>query len=341
MKIQTNKLKEIFNSIKPGITIGQETTEQSSQFVFKNNTVYSYNDEIFVKREIDLEIEIEEGAVSARELLLLLNKFNTDTCSFVIKDNELRIRSGRSKAGIRLDSEIYMPIDDIHIPKRKKWTKLPKEFKEAISGTIFSTSTDSEYPILSVIHCFGNIIESMDNVRATKYFFSEDIFPQPILIPSFVAKHLICYDNIQSYYLTEDWVLFKINKETIFGFRIFEGEYPDLSEIFLEESEGRKIYFPSNIKDVINKATVFVEGPDEQEKNILVHLEKGKIRIRAEGDNGWFEESIVLKENKEVISFSINPKYFQQILNKSNSARIKDDKILFYTDEFQHILMLF
>jgi len=334
MKINTKEFKSLLESLKSGLSGNKETTEQSNCFAFTEDRIYTYNDEISVSIPNPIEFE---GAIYSQELLALLNKIDTAEIEIEYNDKELNIKSGRTKAGIVLQKEIEMPIQEINIPE--KWLKLPSDFIEALKTCIFSTSSD-ESIILNNIDCSKNILQSSDNERATRFTISSKL-RKSFLIPAGSARELCRILDISSYTVDEDWIHFKTSTELIFSCRTSNEEYPpDIENYF--ESNGFEFSFPEGTKDILERANIFAESDFIQDKLVKINISsKGIFKISAEGDTGWIEETKRVKTKpKTDIQFSINPQYLQQILNKTNKAIIGDELVWFNIDNFEHVVSL-
>jgi len=340
MKVQIKDLKTALKVVKAGLSSGKETTDQSGSFVFQDGMAYTYNDEVSVRAPF-LTKDIS-GAVGAKELVALVGKLKGDECEIEFSDNELQVKCGRIKAGIRLEAEIHMPLQEIELPGKKEWIKVPDNFDKILKAVIFSASKDMSTPILTVIHCNGDFIESTDSDRATRWDVKKagKYFPVPILLPVNAAKSLVGYDTIVAYAEKGGWVHFDLGGGTVFSCRTFEGKYPDLEPVL--NVDGYGLEFPAEIKDMLDRAGIFVESDFDQEK--LVHIEisdKGVLKVKAEGESGWIEESVRLRNHaKESINFSINPHHLQQILSSVTIGIIGQDRILFQSDNFQHVVAL-
>jgi DNA polymerase III sliding clamp (beta) subunit (PCNA family) len=340
MKVQIKDLKNVLRVIKSGLAGGKETTDQSNSFVFQDGMAYTYNDEVSVR--VPFLDKNSSGAVGAKELIALVGKLKGEEAEIEFGDNELLIKVGSDKFGIRLEAEIHMPLEEVELPLKKEWIALPAGFDKVLKAVIFSTSKDMSTPILTAIHCNGDLIESTDSDRATRWDLKKDgkYFSKPILLPADAAKSLISYDKIIAYASKGGWIHFDLGDGAIFSCRTFEGKFPDLDPIF--KCEGYELEFPADIKDKLEKGGIFVESDFDQEK--LVHLNidvKGVLKIRAEGDSGWYEGRIRLRKHaKEDIQFSINPQHLQQILSSVNVGVIGKDRVLFQSDNFQHVVAL-
>lgn len=343
MKIKTSQLKETLAALKAGLSGGKETTDQSTSFVFDQGMIYTYNDDISIRMPFpDKSIH---GSANAKELIALANKVKGDEIDVEIVEekSELRLKSGRSKAGIKLDAEIRMPLDEIKkLPNKQHWYFLPKEFKEGLKSTLFSTSSEMDEIIFTAVNCRENRMESTDNDRATRWTILSGA-TMDFLLPADAGKFLIQYKELVSWAVTEGWLHFKVKNgedEITFSCRTFEGEFPDLTPHF--EVEGFMLIFPDGIKDVLDRAGVFTDAEFAQDQLISISVDqKGVMTVRAEGDNGWFEETVRLRQHtKQDFSFQINPQYLSQILNTVGSAIVGSDRVLFSTEKFQHVVAL-
>lgn len=337
MKVKIQDLKKVLSILKPGLSGGKETTDQSNTFAFQGGMAFTYNDDISVRCPFPLKKV--QGAVSAKELQALIGKLKGDECDMEFTDNELLIKNGRVKAGIRLEAEIHMPIEEIKIPKLDKFMMLPKDFAKILRSVVFSTSKDMSRPILTVINCDQTIVESTDSERATQCDLDQDYFGTPILIPAEAAKPLISYGTLDAYIANGGWLHFDIGDGAVFSCRTIEGKFPELDELFVVE--GQEIAFPKEIKDMMDRAGIFVEDDFDQEKLVEISIsDKGILKVRAEGDSGWLEESMRIKHEGTAIQFNINPQYLVQILSTVDKGIVSDNRILFESDSFRHVVAL-
>jgi DNA polymerase III sliding clamp (beta) subunit (PCNA family) len=337
MKVKIEDLKNVLKILKPGLSNGKETTDQSNMFAFQDGMAFTYNDDISVRTP--LPIKKVKGAVSAKELQALISKLKGDECDVEFTDNELLIKNGKIKAGIRLEAEIHMPIEEIKIPKPDKFMLLPEKFDKILRSVVFSTSKDMSREILTVINCDQAIVESTDSERATQCDLDKDYFSTPILIPAEAAKPLISYGKIIAYAVNGGWLHFDLDGTSVFSCRTMAGKFPELDELFVVN--GQELVFPAEIKDMMDRAGIFIEADFDQEKLVEISIsDKGVLKVRAEGDSGWLEESMRVKHSGSAIQFNINPQYLIQILSTVDKGIVSDNRILFESDSFRHVVAL-
>ena len=136
-KINRKNLLNSLTKVKSGL-VQNEIIEQTNSFIFKNGKVFTYNDEVCLSDNIDLDTE---GVVPSKEFLHFISKVKKDEIEYEVKENELRLKAGRSRVGIVLDPEIKLPIDDFK--EINKWKDLP----DRKSTRLNSSHTVSSYAV--------------------------------------------------------------------------------------------------------------------------------------------------------------------------------------------------
>src|SRR6056297_2653647 len=241
MKINKQELIKALEIVRAGLA-NKEMIEQSTSFAFMDGKVVTYNDEISISHPVpDLELT---GAVKANELYQLLNKTEKEEIQFDSTESEIRIRAGRAKAGITLQEEVNLPLDELG--SQGKWRKVPPQLIQALKFTLFSCSNDMSKPVLTCIHVNknGSLAESSDNYRLTRHNLGGKLPVKSFLIPASSVKKLIKYP-ISHIAEGQGWVHFKTEDGTIFSCRTFEDNYPDTSNMW--EIEGEEIELPKSI----------------------------------------------------------------------------------------------
>ena len=93
-------LIKILELLKPGVNSGKNAIENADKFVFEEDKVYSFNDTIQVQIPIETGII---GAINESKLYPFLKKGTKDELKLSVKDNELIIKCGRSRAGFKME----------------------------------------------------------------------------------------------------------------------------------------------------------------------------------------------------------------------------------------------
>jgi len=337
MQIDRKKLIETLKAVKPGLA-SKEIIEQSTSFIFRNKRVSTYNDEIMITHPVDLDLE---GAIQGAQFYELLNKCKDEEVSLQVKDTQLSIKGKKFKAGIRLDAEINLPIDEIPMPKKSNWIDLPEGFAKAIKYCLFSASTDMSTPALTCIHILPPLIESTDGLRLTQYKLEgrADKDTPSILLPVRAAVELINYP-IEQYSTTAGWVHFKCATGAIFSCRTMEGKFPSLKRVVV--MSGETVTFPKDMIEILERAEVLSETEITKERSITVELGDNAVTVKSESKAGWYEEEFRARYAGPEVAFNINAPFLKEILQYLRKAEIDEGgtKIKFTGDSFVHVIAL-
>lgn len=335
MKISKVELIKALNVIKPGL--GTTDSQQMDSFAFMNNTIITYNDSISISIPFESGIK---GAVSAKELYTLLNKISdkTDQLGIKIKEGELLISiDKKTKAGIKIIKKIQLPLDEID--STQDWKKIPKNLMEGLQFCAFSTASDHSKPLLTCIHVKDAIVESTDNYRATSFKLSKKI-QKEFLIPA-TAIRFIKEFNAVKYNVTKSWVNFISKEGAVFSCRVFTQEFPDISGLM--SVKGKKMKFPIEIKEAIEKAVVFSENEEGGVGTMIdISLKKNLIIVKGHGSVGWYTQKVKTKYVGDNFTFSINSDFFIEMLKITSVCYLDKStrRIKFSSGDWEHVLLV-
>ena len=333
MKIKTSDFLQILQALKPGID-EKERLEQSDSYIFKNGTVYTFNDEVAVMKTTDLDIV---GAVPAKEFYTFISRVKDNQIDISNEDNKIRVKGRRFKADFNVEDP---RLDLGTIPKPEKWFDLPENITEVIKLVSLSVSKNLATPILTCIHWEDDFLESCDNFRLTRYKLGKTFkgFDFPVFGDTLVK---VANYKLKKVALTEGWLHFKDDSDCQLSIRINEGTYPDLSSLINRFKAGVEIEFPDTTISAVERAEA-VTTPDEMGNKILmVEIKNGKINLKTEGALGRFSES--LKCNcKEEFQFTIKSELLKGILSITNKATMSEDMsmLLFKEKDLLHLISL-
>ena len=333
MKIEKEKLIKALEIVKPGLA-SKEMIEQSTSFAFMGGRVVTYNDEISISHPVeDMDIT---GAVKADELYKLLGKLKTKTIQLVIKNNEIRLKSGKALAGITLQEEIQLPLEELG--DFGEWFPVPALLMEALHFCMFSASVDMSRPVLTCVHVSDSgFVESCNNFRLTRYELGEESPVGDFLIPVSSVKSLVKY-SITQLASGQGWIHFKSKDDTIFSCRVFEDKYPDVSGLL--KVKGTKFTFPENVMSVIDKAAIFSKREQFLDETVQVSIMANELKVRSEDIVGWFEEKIDISYEGDDITFAINPTFLKDVLVKKAPCLLSKDKLKFKGKNWSHVVSL-
>jgi len=310
MKINRIELLKILEEVIPAIT-DKEVIEQSTSFIFKNNKIITYNDEICISHPIkNLNIN---GVIKADEFYKVLKRINSKKVSIKKLKNEIIIKSGKTQAGLVLQNKIKVPIDKIQ--KIKKWKSISKDFIKALKFSRLACKKSFSYhSVLSYIHIKNNFIEASDGYKISSYKLLKKISKESLLIPISVIDELLKY-QIKKFSIIKNWIHFKTENNTIFSCKIANEKYPNINKII--NFKGKKIYLSKKLINIIERAKIFSKSELKKEESIKLKIYKNEILVFAETEIGWIKDLLTIKKsNNKKIIFEINPEHLLLILKK-------------------------
>jgi len=335
MQINKEELKKALEIVKPGLA-NKEIIEQSTSFAFMKDKVVTYNDEISISHPISgLNIT---GALKAEELYQLISKTKKDEIEIIQKDNQIILQSGRSKAGLILQTDIKLPLEEIG--EIEKWKTLPENFSKAVKFVSIAAGTDMSKPVLTCIHIDkSGYVEASDGFRIVKYE-NIKIPVNTFLIPASSARELIKLNPTKIAEGQEGgWIHFQTNEGTIISCRVFEDKFPDTSELF--KVEGVSLTMPAIVSEIIDRAIVFSKRDHSFDERVSIVIQNNKIKISAKSETGsWFEEDANMRFKDEKISFAITPYLLQDILKETYSFVINENMMKFEGTDWLYVTTL-
>ena len=331
--MKKQNLLTALETVKPGLA-AKEMIEQSTSFAFMNGRVVTYNDEISLSHPVeDLEIE---GAIQADELYKLLNKLKEDEIEVEIKGGELLLKSGKTKAGLTLQQEITLPLEEIG--ETGKWKTLPEGFLNHIRFAMTCCSRDMSRPVLTCVHVSKEgVIEGSDGFRITRCQLEEQMPIKTFLLPVSAAVQVIRIKPTKI--ATGDgWIHFKTDEDTILSCRVFEDTFPDTAPFL--KVEGVEIVLPKQIDEILDRAAVFAKRDHFLDEVVTITIGDKHITVKSKSDAGWFKESARMRYSDKPITFSITPYLLQDILKETNVCVMCEDRLKFEGAGWEHITTL-
>jgi len=326
------KLLNALGVVRPGLS-SREIVEQSTHFAFLKGRVATYNDEISISHPLpDFGLE---GAIRAEELYQLLAKLPNKELSIERQGNELMLVSGRTKAGFTLQEKIEMPLHEVG--EDRDWKPFPKEVIDDWRFTMFSASKDMSKPVLTCVHVRDDgYLESSDDIRITRKK-SRKLGLDTFLIPAASISDLSTYDmsEISS---GHGWIHFRNKEGTEFSSRILSKGFPDVSQYL--ELEGSEITFPRTLDSVLDRAMIFSKARHELDYEVEVTLHSGRMTLRSEGEDTWFEEEVNNRYKGDPVTFLVNPHLLKEITANVKRVVLGPSTMKFEGKDWEHLVML-
>ena len=318
MRVNREKLLGILEQVSPGLA-PKEMIEQSSCVVFHRGRVCTFNDEISCS--VASPIPELTGAVAAKPLLDLLSRMDEDEVDIVQEDKGLLVKGRGKRAKVNMEAEVLLPIDTVEAPEQ--WFPLPKEFCEAVGIVYSCAAAESSNFSLTCVHIAPTFIEACDRFQLSRYPIESPVDGSVLARAVSLAK--IAPLAMTEMALTPAWVHFRNAVGLTFSCRRFLDKYMDLSQ-FIDRSGAARVALPGSLEEIVNKAEIF-SGENKVSNHMLVELRPGKLSIRGEGPQGWYEERRDVAYDGPGVAFLINPKMLLSISKKSNDCCIRPGRL--------------
>jgi len=341
MKVNRKRFQEALESVRAGLA-KTEIIENSTNFNFEDGFVFAYNDELCIRREVDLCSDRSlAGSVPAKELLALLRKIKDDEIDITENEWMLRVTAERTVAEIVMrDDAIVLSELGLDI-SGCRFSQLPDTFLSGVERCLSSISNQPGANTLrTCIHMQDDVMESCDNFRVTKVVFPHRVFRSSILLPGKSAAQLIHHSSINKYALTEGWIHFRSEDGNLtFSCRTLDGEYFDTTPFV--DVDGVSVELPEELVDSLDIAGVFSDDVIDIGQEAEITIEKGTIIVRGEGASGWVtKKSDCSYCGESTLNFVASVPMLKNILKVHNKAVISGNRMRFDGDDFIHVICL-
>lgn len=328
-KINRELLISQLELVHAGIST-REVIEQSSCFVFRDGYVYTFNDEIACAQKCCLNIE---GAIPHAPLKAILQKLPEEDLKVGVVKGELQIQGARKRVGVRMESDILLPIDSFEQPE--EWLPLPENFGDAVRMVGECVSKDQSQFSLTCIHIAPNWIEACDNFQIARMKLKTG-FESSILVKRDSLKWISDME-MEEVAETETWIHFRNSNGLVISCRRYEEEYPELTAML--KVKGSEVKLSKGLADAADRASVF-SIQDGNDTVIIVELLPGKIRIKGIGTHGRFQEALKSAYKGEPISFQISSDLLISIAKNHNECVISDGRLKIVVGKFEYVTCL-
>ncbi len=332
MKVQRNELVEALEIVKPGLA-NKELIEQSTSFAFIENEVVTYNDYISVSHPISLKIR---GTVPAVEFYSLLKKMKSKEVEIIQKENEILIKSKNAKAGIIIQEDVKLPLDEVKA--EYKWKELPPSFMEGLNTCKGVCSSDLANPVLTGIHCRPDgIQEASDNFSIIQYY-GEKVRLRSFIIEATMVPHIRSIEPTHAA-RTRGWIHFKNENKTMLHCRVLEDDFPDLA-VHLDAKIIKEVEFPKGMLEALEKAHVFAKRDKLGDEEILIRLVNDSLTIKGQSEIGWYEETTKLNYKGTDIEFTITPNLLENVLKRNEKLHLCKDRVMIKASDYTYLALL-
>ena len=339
MKVNREELIKALTAIKPGLSstfdrMGLQT------FAFVNGHVVSYGDELSIAYPV-AGLEDITGSINIDKFYELLRKLTTDEVIIThnTQKNEINVRSGKVRAGLKLLDEVAFPvlIDTI---QPEDWKQLPEDFLKGLTFAIPAASKkDDLRPVMMSLNITDTgYIEATDGYCLARYELSSQMPVETMLLPVSSAKELVKYP-VTHIILQQGWSHFT-DGDIIFSSRVYEGSFPAFKGVI--PTEGTEIHFPESMFDMIARARIFVRDRIARNETVSITVDKGVVKVRGENldEALWFEEQAEIDYDGEPIQISVAPEVLRDIFQKTTTTSHYKYSLTFRGENWVFVSML-
>ena len=334
MKINKANLVKALEIVSPGLS-NKDQIEHSSSFAFIGDRVVTYNDEISISHPVEgLNIT---GAIKADEFYKFLHKIKKEEVEVTAKESELIFKVGKIQAGIRLETEVRLPLNEIG--DIGGWLDLPDNFNEALAFVGPVAGHDALAPILTCVNIHKDgYMEASDSYKLVKYEMIKEMPVDTFLLPAVISTSVVKLKPVQ---VAEGsgWVHFKTREGTIISCRIFSDTYPTTTGAILKV-KGAEVTLPETMNEIIDRASVFSKRESTFDESVSIYIDNNRISVESKSDAGWFKEKATIEFDGEPISFDITPSLLRNILKETRACVVNAEIIKFETKAWEYVAML-
>jgi hypothetical protein len=325
--------KEFVSALKlamPGIGSGTSVLEGADTFIFDDGYIHSFNDAISVSVPFVLlnkQKEPVSGALKAKDLFDLLNRFGDDTITFIPKEGFWVFLSGNSKAELTLlESGLNDRIHNL-FSEKLDWIDLPETFMKGVSICQLSNNTSQ----LAGTFVKDNVVMSTDTTRIGWYDMGASI-DNSFWISDQASKELLKLVNPRQLSISKSWVHFKTEAGAIFSCKqIAQANYPvdkigTLLKVHKKEKGDLYNEFPTGLADAVNRAAALA-GNIEGHDTIRLTFDKDGVEVFSQRTSGKFTEIIPwekpFKDEMAPISIFMDYAMLINVIRYSNQFYMK------------------
>lgn len=336
MKINREELLQTLSLIKDQMG-GKNILEYNSTFIFNGKFLIVFNDRIFAAIKYPTEFIAN---VPGKEFYKIINSIKAKNISIQKEENDLSIKAKNVNIVIKCLFIDLSTIDNLFFSLQKNnWSSLPVDFVQGLLLNVFCTAKDLTKPIFTCVHVKGNVVESTDNYRISRFVMNTPVKEEFFLPNDNVLSFLQLKTSFSYYQKINNWIFFSDEQKKIyFGMRDMVGEFPDTSSFF--DMKGKKVTLPANIESNIDLVSVLAEGDYDFDKRITFEIKEGILKCRTSHEKGKIETKINI-DTKQKILFEINPIFLKEIIKKTKTFVYNDSFLKFIDSNYEYIISLY
>lgn len=336
IEVQRTDLVKAFQAVKPALKSNAGSGGGLVTYLSERKILAAHSDEIVIRYEIDLGGE--SFSVYSDKLLALLSRMDRERLTLDLSEGELIIKSRNLKSGIRLQEAEDPAVFDL--PEDLEFEPIPESFIDGLKFTVISCAKDLVIPVLTCIFIQPDVMMSCDQYRGSYWRMDRKVNlggMDRVLLPASSLREVLNYDiNLMAF--RDSWANFKTSEGTVLSCYTYSEEMIPLESLFDVGEDRTVMEWPPETLPSLKRAEVF---SDSETKSAQVTVNKKLLKIRAQSDDGWYEEKVaakVVEGNLVQTSFHISVQYLQDILVKNVPIIITDRRVLFNGPNWKHVI---
>lgn len=329
MRVNRQEFLQTLARVQPGLS-SSDFIEQSTCYAFADGWVATFNDEICCRTKTGLPDLT--GAVRAKQFTSVLENMADEEVDLDATAAELRISGRRKKAGVRMEAEIVLPVEQVETPAA--WMPLPAEFGDAVRSVLGAAGTNDEEFLTVCVHVHPDFVEACDRKQAARYDIATGV-SRPFLVRASSLGHVAKLD-MTKVGETDNWIHFR-NKLLVFSCRRHLDEYPDITALL--KTRGTPTKLPRGASEAAALAGVFTADDKENDK-VNVRLTTDRMVVRGEGAFGWASADLETAYKGDDVVFRISPAMLTKLVKEHETCEITPDKLIVAGERWRYLTCL-
>lgn len=328
--MKKSDLKKVVDAMKPAFK-ANDIAEFGKYLFFLKDKTFAYNGAMSIVLDYKSDVEF---AVPAVEFTKFLDKVKADEVELAI-DEAINIKAGKATASFAKNDFILNKAKELPLQVPETFDALPKDFVQAMKMCQYSVGKDKSFEALTYLYVHKNRAASTDNYRVSQYLMGDEL-KDDLYIPGEALKYLISYD-VNEYKLADGAIYFKGKDNAVFITRTSSLPFPEYESYM--EGQGLELEFPVAMKEMVDTASVTVDGIVEVDKNVKIEIANNNIKVHSENEVGKVVVEEKIDSDAEA-SILINPAFLSTILDITRKITLCENRIIFSTEKFRHVVAL-
>lgn len=329
MEINRRSFLRQLESCTPGLA-NTGNIENAEAFVFANNSITTFNDEIRCKQDTEFPFSC---VVPSRPLIETLRKLTEEEVSITCDGKKLGIVCpGVRKININIKAD--MPNHGSVVEEPENWVDVVPAFADGLALVAEVADAKSDQAV-GCVHLRPKGLEATDGFQAIRYRVDVPVGRSSLVKRS--ACTAVKGMGIAALAETNNWIHWKTYTGLVVSVRRYVDPFPDLNPYFgVNPADAQQIRLPSVLIEALQKATMFL--PDtEAGKVATFKLHENKLVIKGQNDFGSYEERRDIAYDGPSVCFGMSPKYMENLLKHDYPCLITDSTVRVKGDSFVYV----